>query len=143
MDTQTKSMKPNRSLFRCYSFAVLSAMVLLGFILAPLRATANEWWLEGDSVFAILDVGYSQDASQFSGTVAVRMDPVTVSGQFKLVTTILSVTPQPGFAYVIKKNGGVNGPVEIVFASATCDSKFSFLYKPGLTKIDFGVLRCR
>lgn len=71
------------------------------------------------------------------------MDPVTVSGQFKLVTTILSVTPQPGFADSIKKNGGVNGAVEIAFASATCSSKFSFLYKPGLTRIDYGVLRCR
>lgn len=90
-----------------------------------------------------MNVGYSQDLSEFSGTVAVRMDPVVVSGQSKLVTTILSVTPQPGFGYVIRKNGGVNGAVEIAFANDSCQSKFSFLYKPGLTKIDYGVLRCR
>ena len=122
---------------------ILSALVILGSAFAPQRAAADQWWVEGNTVFAIMDVGYSPDLSEFSGTVAVRMDPVTVSGQFKLVTTILSVTPQPGFAYVIRKNGGVNGAVEIEFASATCQSKFSFLYKPGLTKMDYGVMRCR
>ena len=136
-------MNNHQSLIKFLHTTLLAAILLIGSAFTSFRAAADEWWVEGDTVFAILDVGYSTDLSRYSGTVAVRMDPVTVSGQYKLVTTILSVTPQPGFAYVIKKNGGVNGPVEIVFASATCDSKFSFLYKPGLTKIDFGVLRCR
>lgn len=116
--------------------------VCLG-ITSPSRAEADEWRVEGQTVYATLDVGYSADASRFSGTVAMRMDPVTVSGQFKLITTILSVTPQPGFKHTIRKNGGINGAVEIEFNSDTCQSKFSFLYKPGLTKVDYGVLRCR
>lgn len=122
---------------------LLSALAFLGTAFAPQAVSADEWWVEGNTVFAIMDVGYAPDLSEFSGTVAVRMDPVTVSGQFKLITTILDVTPQPGFAHSIKKSGGVNGSVEIIFTSATCESKFSFLYKPGLTKIDYGVMRCR
>ena len=136
-------MTHHRSLITHLHTTVLAAILLLGSTLASFRSAADEWWVEGDTVFAIMDVGYTPDLSRYSGTVAVRMDPVTVSGQFKLVTTILSVTPQPGFVHSIKKNGGVNGAVEIVFASATCSSKFSFLYKPGLTRIDYGVLRCR
>lgn len=123
--------------------SLLSFMGFLAAFLAPVQLAADEWWVEGNTVYAIMNVGYSQDLSEFSGTVAVRMDPVVVSGQSKLVTTILNVTPQPGFGYAIRKNGGVNGVVEIAFASDTCQSKFSFLYKPGLTKIDYGVLRCR
>lgn len=122
---------------------LLSAIGLFCIALTSSPATADEWWVEGNTVFAIMDVGYSPDLSEFSGTVSVRMDPVTVSGQFKLITTILSVVPQPGFDYSIKKSGGMNGAVEIVFKSSTCESKFSFLYKPGLTKTDYGVMRCR
>lgn len=136
-------MKQNGQSRNSLPAVVLSCLVMLGSAFAPLRAAADEWWVEGNTIFAIMDVGYAPDWSEFSGTVAVRMDPVTVSGQFKLVTKILSVTPRPGFAYTIKKNGGVNGAVEILFASTTCESRFSFLYKPGLTKIDYGAMRCQ
>lgn len=139
-ETLDQPMKPTQ---RSVLALLLSAIAILGSVFAPQRAAADEWWVDGETVFAILEVGYAPDLSAFSGTVAVRMDPVTVSGQFKIVTTILSVTPEPGFKQVIKKNGGVNGTVEIAFTSATCDSKFTFLYKPGLTKMDYGVMRCR
>lgn len=123
--------------------ALLSGLALLVAILTPTRATADEWWVEGNTVYAILDVGYAPDLSEFSGTVALRMDPVVVSGQSKIVTTLLRVTPQPGFSSAIRKNGGINGTVEIEFARGSCRSRFSFLYKPGLTRVDYGVLRCR
>jgi hypothetical protein len=123
--------------------ALLAGLALLAAILAPTRAAADEWRVEGNTVYAILDVGYAPDLSEFSGTVALRMDPVVVSGQSKIVTTILRVTPQPGFSSAIRKSGGVNGTVEIEFARGSCGSRFSFLYKPGLTRMDYGVLRCR
>ena len=123
--------------------ALLSCMALLAAALTSSPAHADEWWVEGNTVYAILEVGYAPDLSEFSGTVAVRMDPVVISGQSKIVTTVLHVTPQPGFSFVIRKSGGINGVVEIEFARDSCRSKFSFLYKPGLTRVDYGVLRCR
>jgi hypothetical protein len=107
------------------------------------KSSANEWIVEGDTVTAILDVGYDPEFVNFSGTVSLQMKNVIESGKVKIVTTILDVTPQPGFTATIKKSGGVNGTVEIGFSSGTCESRFSFLYKPGLTRIDYGVLRCR
>lgn len=123
--------------------ALLACALLCTAALIPTTATADEWWVEGDTVHAIMNVGYAPDLSEYSGTVAVRMNPVTVSGQFKIVTTVVNVTPQPGFTYVIRKAGGINGAVEIEFQRASCRSRFSFLYKPGLTRVDYGVLRCR
>lgn len=122
--------------------AIFGVVALVIALAAALNLRAD-WVVDGNTVYFTDHVGYTADGSAFSGTVALRMDTVTASGTTKIVTTILSVTPEPGFAYAIKKSGGVNGTVEIEFASATCQSKFSFLYKPGLTKIDFGVMRCR
>ena len=112
----------------------------LGFF--PVAGQA-EWVVDGNTVYFTDQVGYASDGTAFSGTVSLRMDNVVVSGQSKIVTTVLQVTPEPGFSAIVKKNGGVNGVVEIEFSSPTCQSKFSFLYKPGLTRIDYGVLRCR
>lgn len=121
-----------------------ASVACLGLLLSPMLTTnANaDWVVEGNTVYFSDHVGYSSDGSQFSGTVSLRMDLVTVSGQTKITTTILSVAPEPGFSANVKKSGGVNGTVEIAFSSASCQSKFSFLYKPGLTKIDYGVMRC-
>jgi len=109
----------------------------------PNQCSADEWFVDGNTVYATLQVGYNSELTQFSGTVAVRMDNVMASGKMKIVTTILSVQPQPGFSYSINKSGGVNGGVDIAFDSATCESRFTFLYKLGLTRIDYGVMRCR
>lgn len=136
-------MKVSTHFFGTRVTAFLGILAVLISLCSPIRTTANEWVVDGQTVFATLEVGYSTDGSQYSGTVALRMDPVTVSGVYKIKTTLLSVTPQPGFTAVIRKSGGINGTVEIEFNSKTCQSKFSFLYKPGLTKIDYGVLRCR
>lgn len=119
---------------------LLSVALGCGLFTAP---AAAEWVVDGNVVTMVDQVGYSSDGSAFSGTVALRMESVTISGQFKIITTIIGIVPEPGFTYVVKKSGGVNGTVEIEFTSATCSSKFSFLYKPGLTKIDYGVMRCR
>ncbi len=102
-----------------------------------------EWTTDGNVTTFIDQVGFSEDGSMYSGTVSLQMENVVESGKIKIVTTIVDIQPAPGFAYSIRKSGGVNGTVEIEFASATCSSKFSFLYKPGATRIDYGVMRCR
>lgn len=122
---------------------VLTLCLALSTSLLPVPASAGEWIVDGNVTTFADQVGFTLDGSAFSGTVGLRMESVVISGQFKIITTILSILPEPGFTYVVKKSGGVNGTVEIEFASATCQSKFSFLYKPGLTKIDYGVMRCR
>ena len=88
-------------------------------------------------------MGFSEDGTMYSGIVSLRMENVVDSGKIKIITTIVNIEPAPGFTYSIRKSGGVNGTVEIEFASATCSSRFSFLYKPGATKIDYGVMRCQ
>jgi hypothetical protein len=102
-----------------------------------------EWTTDGNAQTFTDQVGFSEDGTMYSGTVSLQMESVLVSGQSKILTTIVDIEPAPGFSYSIKKSGGLNGTVEIEFASATCSSKFSFLYKPGATKIDYGVMRCR
>jgi hypothetical protein len=117
------------------------AATLLALALAiNIRA---EWITDGNVTTFTDQVGFSEDGSTYSGTVSLRMENILVSGQTKLLTTIVDIEPAPDFTYSIKKSGGVNGTVEIEFNSATCSSRFSFLYKPGATKIDYGVMRCR
>lgn len=86
-------------------------------------------------------VGYAPGGTQFSGTVSLRLGKAVIDGQTRIVTTILSVIPEPGFTYVVLKGGGANGPVEIEFTGAAGRSHFRFLYQPGLTRIDFGLMR--
>jgi hypothetical protein len=125
---------------------LLSALTLtlaVSASLLPVAATAGEWVVDGDTVTFTDHVGYDPDFNIYSGTVSLKMQNVMESGKLKITTTIVSIVPEPGFTYSVKKSGGVNGTVDIVFTSATCESRFSFLYKPGLTRIDYGVLRCR
>lgn len=132
-----------KSLITHSKATILTLLFAIGIVCWSSNSSANEWTVDGDTVSAILDVGYDPEFVNFSGTVSLQMKNVIESGKVKIVTTILDVTPQPGFTATIKKSGGVNGTVEIGFSSGTCESRFSFLYKPGLTRIDYGVLRCR
>lgn len=136
-------MKLNKTKGASLLSAVMALLVTLGVSFSPLPVAAAEWTVDGNVVTYTDQVGWSPDLSAYSGTVSLRMESVVIGGQFKIITTIVAIEPEPGFSYVVKKSGGVNDTVEIEFASATCQSKFSFLYKPGLTKIDYGVMRCR
>ena len=53
------------------------------------------------------------------------------------------MVPQPGFTYSIKKAGGLDSAIEVAFTNGPCSALYRFLIKPGLTKVDGGVLRCR
>lgn len=131
---------------KIYTATILSAVTLLlatSMSLLPNPCTAGEWIVDGDTVTFTDQVGYDADFTSYSGTVSLKMQNVIESGKAKITTTIVSIVPAPGFTYTIKKSGGVNGTVDIVFTSATCESRFNFLYKPGLTRIDYGVMRCR
>jgi len=68
---------------------------------------------------------------------------VTVSGVFKIDTSIVSIVPQPGFSYVVKKSGGLDSAVEIAFSNGPCQAQYKILIKPGLTRMDGGVMRCK
>jgi hypothetical protein len=125
------------------SGALARIIVATLIILAMAINARAEWTTDGNVTTFTDQVGFSEDGSMYSGTVSLRMENVVVSGQMKILTTIVDIEPAPGFTYSIKKSGGLNGTVEIEFASATCSSRFSFLYKPGATKIDYGVMRCR
>ena len=68
---------------------------------------------------------------------------MTVSGVFKIDTSIVSIVPQPGFSYVVKKSGGLDSAVEVAFTNGPCQAQYKLLIKPGLTRVDGGTLRCR
>ena len=53
------------------------------------------------------------------------------------------VLPADGWAFQIDKAGGINSSVEIRYESALYKSKFSALYKPGKTVIDYGEIKKR
>lgn len=133
---------PRSLLSRLKSLLVAVTVAAIAGVM-PAPVSAADWIVDGNTVTFADQVGFTADGAQFSGTVALRMESVTISGQFKILTTILSIIPEPGFTYTVKKSGGYDAPVEIEFKSANGSSKFSFLYKPGLTKIDYGVLRLR
>jgi len=122
-------------------FARLLTATLIALAIA-INAHAD-WTTEGDVTTFTDYVGFSENGTMYSGIVSLRMENVVDSGKIKIITTIINIEPAPGFTYSIRKSGGVNGTVEIEFASATCSSRFSFLYKPGATKIDYGVMRCQ
>ena len=122
-------------------FARILTVTLIALAIA-INAHAD-WTTQGDVTTFTDYVGFSEDGTMYSGIVSLRMENVVDSGKIKIITTIVNIEPAPGFTYSIRKSGGVNGTVEIEFASATCSSRFSFLYKPGATKIDYGVMRCQ
>jgi len=131
----------NRIANKSRAFAQVFATTLLALALAI--DVQAEWTTDGNVTTFTDQVGFSEDGSMYSGTVSLRMENIPVSGQTKILTTIVDIEPAPGFTYSIRKSGGANGTVEIEFTSASCSPRFSFLYKPGATKIDYGVMRCR
>ena len=62
---------------------------------------------------------------------------------YHITTTILDVWAPPGWTYTITRAGGIDSPVEIRYESALYRSKFSALYKPGKTVIDYGEIKER
>lgn len=79
-----------------------------------------------------------------AGWVVLRVEyPVMISGQAKVRTTIADVWPAPGWAYLVRKAGGIDASVEVDFANANCAARFRAVYKPGKTVVDGGQLSCR
>lgn len=122
--------------------AVTIGIGLTGLIGAS-SAKADTWESDSDSIDATIDAGYTADGSMFAGSVSVHSQFITSSGVFKIDNSIVSIVPQPGFSYVVKKSGGINGAVEVDFSNGRCQATFKFLIKPGLTKVDGGALRCK
>jgi len=90
------------------------------------------------------EAGYDPATESVAAWVAMRIDaPVVVSTQSKILNSIHSVTPSPGWRYAVKKAGGYNSAIEIDFESADgCSARFRSLYKPGKTTIDGGRVVC-
>jgi hypothetical protein len=127
---------PRRSFFATMG----SLLAVAPLMLVAARARADQTTEDNAPQFTER-VGYAPGGAQFSGTVSLRLDRAVIDGQARIVTTILSVIPEPGFTYAVLKGGGANGPVEIEFTSAACRSNFRFRCQPGLTRIDFGLMR--
>src|SRR4051812_11521244 len=107
----------------------------LGFLaliaLAPRPARADEILEEGPGYFVIAMYPNA------GGTVILNVEFGTSATR----TTIVDVVAAPGWVYQIDKAGGINSPVEIRYESDLYRSKFSALYKPGKTVIDYGQIK--
>lgn len=123
--------------------AAAAGLMLAAAVALPGMASANEWVSGPDFIDATIDAGWNADSTAFAGTVATHSQFVTVSGVFKIDTSIVSIVPQPGFGYTVKKSGGLDSAVEVTFSNGPCQAQYKLLIKPGLTKIDGGVMRCR
>lgn len=122
--------------------SALLVVAALAMTVAPAFA-ADSWTSDADSIDATLDVGYLPDGSAFAGTVSTHSQFVIVSGQFKIDNSIVAIVPQPGFSSVVRKSGGLDSAIEVAFSNGRCEATFKFLVKPGLTRVDSGVLRCK
>lgn len=132
-----------RGLGRTKRAAVAMGMVLAAAVAVPGMASANEWASGSDFIDATIDAGWNADSTAFAGTVATHSQFVIVSGVFKIDTSIVSIVPQPGFSYQVKKSGGLDSVVEVAFSNGPCQAQYKILIKPGLTKMDAGVMRCK
>jgi hypothetical protein len=65
--------------------------------------------------------------------------PVNNAGCVSIIsnTTLnrYAVTPEPGWTYAIKSNGGTNSRVEVQFANPTTGERVALRYQFGLTEI--------
>lgn len=122
---------------------LVAGMALAATMALPGLVSANEWASGPDFIDATIDAGWNAEGTAFAGTVATHSRFVTVSGVFKIDTSIVSIVPQPGFSYVVKKSGGLDSAVEVAFTNGPCQAQYKLLIKPGLTKMDGGVMKCR
>jgi hypothetical protein len=124
---------------------LLSGIALAGLLAAsPVRAA--EILEEGPGYHIIAyEAGWDPATETIAAWVAMRIDaPVVISTQSKILNSIHSITPSPGWTYTVRKSGGYNSSIEIDFASDTgCSARFKSLYKPGKTTIDGGRVVCR
>lgn len=128
---------------RSIALGALGACALVTVLAAA--APAAQIFEQGPNYTVIgYDAGFDLNSNFVAGMVVLRVEyPVIVSGQVKVLTTLVDVQLAPGFTYVVKKAGGYDAPVEVNLQSANCSARFKALYKPGSTVVDGGALNCR
>jgi len=92
-------------------------------------------------------LGTGDQLSTSIGSVTIRtFIPATSSSSSKgvcITSTIDHVEAIPGWTYSIKKTGGCNKTIEVLFENASTSQKadFQFLMEPGKTRIDAGLIQ--
>ena len=82
------------------------------------------------------------DAGGTTGSVVMRMDLfINTYGVLAVNSRIVSISAQPGWTWVIRKPGGVNREVEVLFTQGSKRLTFKALYVPGKTIIDNGTIK--
>ena len=133
----------NTTHMRSFLSAALAGLVLAVLSISPARGA--EILEEGAGYHIIAyEAGWDQNTGAIAGWVAMRIDaPIIVSTQAKILNTIHSISPSPGWTYTVRKAGGYNASIEIDFQSSSgCSARFKALYKPGKTTIDGGRVDC-
>lgn len=122
--------------FRLRSIAI-ALLLILGCLTSFERAEASLVLESGPTYFVV-----QNDAGGTTGSVVMRMDLVVDQyGFFAVHSRILAISAEPGWTWVVKKPGGINKEVEVLFSKDGKRFTFKALYVPGKTITDGGVIK--
>jgi len=110
----------------------LSALALLTLMAAPAAHAAT-----------LLEQGPNYEIIQYcegnpAGSVVLRLDTLS-DGEIN--NAIYAVQPAPGWTYTVKKSGGVDQTIEVLFTNGAQTAKYKSLVIPGKTDISCPVVR--
>jgi len=115
----------------------MRCLLALGFLAliapAPAPARSDDILEEGPGYFV------AAVHPNAGGAVILRVD----HGPYHDLTTLIDVWPPPGLAFAVTRDGGIDKPVQVQYECAQFGSKFSALYKPGKTVVDYGEIKKR
>lgn len=120
---------------RNLSLSVRAGLGALGLLAASAVPAAHAAIILGQGPnFEVIEYCESNPA----GSVVLRLDTLP-SGDIN--NAIDQVLPAAGWSYQVKKSGGVDQPIEVLFTNASQTAKFKSLVIPGKTEISCPVVK--
>lgn len=97
----------------------------------------------GTSSLRAEDSTYNAGIEQTVGSVSVRQSLVWNADftKFTVKLELLKVTSVTGWTYEIRKDGGINTPIEIRFSNGIQRADFKLISVPGFGYLDQGHIR--
>jgi len=129
----------------------LTAFTLIALFVGsgnPVHAAGGSSLLEvGDGYWIVQDCAGCRVGPDGVGAVIVLYEIVDLPNTtrvFAVRSTILDVLVfEEGWTSQVKKDGGIDASIEVVFENPTCFVKFKSKVEPGKTKIDHGAVKCK
>lgn len=119
-------------------FVAIALALAATWISSSLTVTADELLEEGPNYFVV-----QHDAGGDIGSVTMRMD-ISVdaaTGYSHVTSRIVNISAHAGWTWEVRKAGGVDKAVEVLFKQGKQRLTFKALYVPGKTVIDGGIVK--